>query len=51
MVPAGFLVGQGDLVEMAELLDGIDEIIRVIIKFDDEDTMNSFCDVWENKFK
>ena len=50
VVPAYFLVGNEGLAEMAELLAGFD-IKRVIIKFDDEEAMKTFCDFWVKTFK
>ena len=49
VVPAGF-VENGNLVEMAELLADV-QIKRVIIKFDEEEAMKTFCDFWVKTFK
>ena len=50
VVPAYFLVENGDLIEMAELLADV-KIKRVIIKFDEEEAMKTFCDFWVKTFK
>jgi len=50
VVPVGSLVENGNLVEMAELLADV-QIKRVIIKFDDEEAMKTFCDFWVKTFK